>query len=95
MSEKKEVKRMLKKARKYFKLRKKCEKVEKLRREIFSVLKSLGLESYKNDKIWIELYRGTDIEYLKGVAYRSHYYKRFIRKMKNGHIIFYKKVDKK
>ena len=56
MSEKKEIKKMLRKAKKYFKIRRKCEKVERLRREIFSILKLLGLKSYKNDEVWIELY---------------------------------------
>ena len=82
MNEKKEVKRMLKKARKYFKLRRKCKKVEILKGEIFSILESLGLTFYKDDNIWIELYSHQGEH-----PYSSWVYKRFIRKLDNGKII--------
>ena len=82
MNEKKEVKRMLKKARKYFKLRRKCKKVEILKGEIFSILESLGLTSYKNATVWIELYSHQGEH-----PYSSWVYKRFIRKLDNGNII--------
>lgn len=86
MSEKKEVKRMLKKARKYFKLYKKCKKLEILKGEIFSILASLGLTSYKDDNVWIKLYNHRGIH-----KYSAWVYKRCIRKLDNGNIILSKK----
>lgn len=82
MNEKKEIKRMLKKARKYFKLYKKCRKVERLRSEIFSILKSIGLTSYKNATVWIELY-----DHKGDFPYSGWVHKRVIHKLDNGKII--------
>ena len=90
MKKKKEIKKMLKKTKKYFKLRKKCKKLEILKGEIFSILESLGLTFYKDNNVWIRLYNHKGLR-----PYSAWVNKRFIRKLKNGNIIFNKKIDKK